>query len=299
MDLHKIDTEKRNPNTMDIDTLSSLDIVKKINEEDKVVPQAVEAALPAIADVVDRIVAAFNNGGRLIYVGAGTSGRLGVLDASECPPTYGASSEQVIGVIAGGEKALQYAMEGAEDNIELAIEDMKKINVNKKDVVVGIAASGRTPYTLAAMKYAKSVGATVAAITCTRDSEMEKEADYAIVVLTGPEVVTGSTRMKAGTAQKLVLNMLTTASMIRIGKVYSNLMVDVVPTNQKLIQRAKNIVMEITGASETEAEKALKTYQSTKAAVFSLITGLTGEKVYEVLDAHNGHLRNAIQSQLK
>ncbi|WP_044749164.1 N-acetylmuramic acid 6-phosphate etherase [Bacillus alveayuensis] len=299
MDLHKIDTEKRNLNTMDIDTLSSLEIVKKINEEDKLVPQAVEAALPVIADVVDQIVAAFNNGGRLIYVGAGTSGRLGVLDASECPPTYGTPSEQVIGVIAGGEKALQYAMEGAEDNIEQAVEDMKKINVNEKDVVVGIAASGRTPYTLSAMKYAKSVGATVAAITCTKNSEMEKEADYAIVVLTGPEVVTGSTRMKAGTAQKLVLNMLTTASMIRIGKVYSNLMVDVVPTNQKLIQRAKNIVIEITGASEAEAEEALKTYQSTKAAVLSLITGLTGEKVYEVLDAHNGHLRNAIQSQLK
>lgn len=299
MDLHKIDTERRNPNTMNIDTLSSLDIVKKINAEDKHVPKAVEQALPVIADVVDRIVEAFRNGGRLIYVGAGTSGRLGVLDASECPPTYGTPAEQVIGVIAGGEKALQYALEGAEDNVEMAVEDMKKINVNPKDVVVGIAASGRTPYTLAAMKYAKSAGATVAAITCTKNSEMEKEADYPIVVLTGPEVVAGSTRMKAGTAQKLVLNMLTTASMIRIGKVYSNLMVDVVPTNEKLIMRAKNIIVELTNASEAEAEEALKTYQSAKAAIFSLITGLTGEKVFEVLRQHKGHLRSAIESQLK
>lgn len=299
MDLHKIDTERRNPNTMNIDNLSSLDIVKKINAEDKHVPEAVEQALPVIADVVDRIVEAFRNGGRLIYVGAGTSGRLGVLDASECPPTYGTPAEQVIGVIAGGEKALQYALEGAEDNVEMAVEDMKKINVNSKDVVVGIAASGRTPYTLAAMKYAKSVGATVAAITCTKNSEMEKEADYPIVVLTGPEVVAGSTRMKAGTAQKLVLNMLTTASMIRIGKVYSNLMVDVVPTNEKLIMRAKNIIVELTNASEAEAEEALKTYQSAKAAIFSLITGLTGEKVFEVLRQHKGHLRSAIESQLK
>lgn len=299
MDLHKIDTERRNPNTMNIDTLSSLDIVKKINAEDKHVPEAVEQALPVIADVVDRIVEAFRNGGRLIYVGAGTSGRLGVLDASECPPTYGTPAEQVIGVIAGGEKALQYALEGAEDNVEMAVEDMKKINVNPKDVVVGIAASGRTPYTLAAMKYAKSAGATVAAITCTKNSEMEKEADYPIVVLTGPEVVAGSTRMKAGTAQKLVLNMLTTASMIRIGKVYSNLMVDVVPTNEKLIMRAKNIIVELTNASEAEAEEALKTYQSAKAAIFSLITGLTGEKVFEVLRQHKGHLRSAIESQLK
>ncbi|ANB56408.1 N-acetylmuramic acid 6-phosphate etherase [Anoxybacillus sp. B7M1] len=299
MNLRQIDTEKRNVHTLDIDTLSSLEIIRQMNKEDQSVPKAVERVLPVIAEVIDRVVAAFGSGGRLIYVGAGTSGRLGVLDASECPPTYGVPKEQVIGVIAGGEKALQSALEGAEDNIEQAIEDMKQIHVNQKDVVIGIAASGRTPYTLAAMKYAKSVGATVAAITCTKNSEMEKIADYPIVVLTGPEVVAGSTRLKAGTAQKLVLNMITTAAMVRSGKVYSNLMVDVVPTNEKLLMRAKNMIIEIADVSEEEAEQALKTYQSAKAAILALMTGLTGEEVFHVLRRHNGHLRSAIQSQLK
>jgi N-acetylmuramic acid 6-phosphate etherase len=296
MNLTNIQTERRNQNTLTIDQMTTYEILRVINEEDHVIPEAVKASLPIIEQLVDQIVEAFQKDGRLIYVGAGTSGRLGVLDASECPPTFGTRSEQVIGVIAGGDQALQYALEGAEDDEEQAVEDMKRLNVSSNDVIVGIAASGRTPYTVAAMAYAKTVGGTVGAVTCSRHSKMEEVAHYSIVADVGPEVVTGSTRMKAGTAQKLVLNMLTTASMIKIGKVYSNLMVDVVPTNRKLVQRGKNIVAEIAGVSIEEAEKSLEEYGSTKAAILSLLTGLTGEKVHATLERYDGHLRKAIES---
>ncbi|MEJ9224960.1 MULTISPECIES: N-acetylmuramic acid 6-phosphate etherase [Priestia] len=294
MNLNHILTEKRNPQTLNIDELSSLEIVKKINEEDHKVPQAINKVLPVIALLVDEIVSAFKQGGRLIYIGAGTSGRLGVLDASECVPTFGTPAEQVIGIIAGGDKALRHALEGAEDNKKQAIEDLKAINLSNKDILVGIAASGRTPYTLSALAYANSLGAVTGCVVNSPQSPMEQEAKYAIVAESGPEVVTGSTRMKAGTAQKLVLNMLTTASMIQIGKVYSNLMVDVQPTNDKLVQRAKNIIAELTGVSPEEAAESLQTYKTPKAAILALLTSTEGDEVHRLLDKHDGHLKKAI-----
>ncbi|MED3936388.1 N-acetylmuramic acid 6-phosphate etherase [Priestia megaterium] len=294
MNLNHILTEKRNPQTLNIDELSSLEIVKKINEEDHQVPQAINKVLPVIALLVDGIVSAFKQGGRLIYIGAGTSGRLGVLDASECVPTFGTPAEQVIGIIAGGDKALRHALEGAEDNKKQAIEDLKAINLSNKDILVGIAASGRTPYTLSALAYANSLGAVTGCVVNSPQSPMEQEAKYAIVAESGPEVVTGSTRMKAGTAQKLVLNMLTTASMIQIGKVYSNLMVDVQPTNDKLVQRAKNIIAELTGVSPEEAAESLQTYKTPKAAILALLTSTEGDEVHRLLDKHDGHLKKAI-----
>jgi N-acetylmuramic acid 6-phosphate etherase len=294
VNLNHILTEKRNPQTLNIDELSSLEIVKKINEEDHQVPQAINKVLPVIALLVDEIVSAFKQGGRLIYIGAGTSGRLGVLDASECVPTFGTPAEQVIGIIAGGDKALRHALEGAEDNKKQAIEDLKAINLSNKDILVGIAASGRTPYTLSALAYANSLGTVTGCVVNSPQSPMEQEAKYAIVAESGPEVVTGSTRMKAGTAQKLVLNMLTTASMIQIGKVYSNLMVDVQPTNDKLVQRAKNIIAELTGVSPEEAAESLQTYKTPKAAILALLTSTEGDEVHRLLDKHDGHLKKAI-----
>ncbi|MED3878858.1 N-acetylmuramic acid 6-phosphate etherase [Priestia megaterium] len=294
MNLNHILTEKRNPQTLNIDELSSLEIVKKINEEDHQVPQAINKVLPVIALLVDEIVSAFKQGGRLIYIGAGTSGRLGVLDASECVPTFGTPAEQVIGIIAGGDKALRHALEGAEDNKKQAIEDLKAINLSNEDILVGIAASGRTPYTLSALAYANSLGTVTGCVVNSPQSPMEQEAKYAIVAESGPEVVTGSTRMKAGTAQKLVLNMLTTASMIQIGKVYSNLMVDVQLTNDKLVQRAKNIIAELTGVSPEEAAESLQTYKTPKAAILALLTSTEGDEVHRLLDKHDGHLKKAI-----
>ncbi|MED4796710.1 MULTISPECIES: N-acetylmuramic acid 6-phosphate etherase [Priestia] len=294
MNLNHILTEKRNPQTLNIDELSSLEIVKKINEEDHQVPHAINKVLPVIALLVDEIVSAFKQGGRLIYIGAGTSGRLGVLDASECVPTFGTPAEQVIGIIAGGDKALRHALEGAEDNKKQAIEDLKVINLSNKDILVGIAASGRTPYTLSALAYANSLGTVTGCVVNSPQSPMEQEAKYAIVAESGPEVVTGSTRMKAGTAQKLVLNMLTTASMIQIGKVYSNLMVDVQPTNDKLVQRAKNIIAELTGVSPEEAAESLQTYKTPKAAILALLTSIEADEVHRLLDKHDGHLKKAI-----
>ncbi|MBA9024887.1 N-acetylmuramic acid 6-phosphate etherase [Peribacillus huizhouensis] len=299
MKLNKLLTEKRNPNTMNIDELSSVDIIKLINNEDKKVPVAVEIILPEIAQMVDEIVDSFQKGGRLIYVGAGTSGRLGVLDASECPPTYGTDPSLVVGLIAGGVRALQNAVEGAEDDQEQAKEDIRSLHVSEKDCVIGIAASGRTPYTISAMKQAKELGATVGAIICSPDSEMGNVADIPMFVEAGPEVITGSTRMKAGTAQKLVLNMLTTASMIKMDKVYSNLMIDVQPTNEKLRERAKAIVAEATGISITDADDALRSYGSVKAAILAIVTGVKGKSVQVTLNKHNGKLKEAIEDLTK
>lgn len=295
MKLQSILTEQRNSRTVDIDQLSTLEIVKVINEEDKLVPLAVEKSLPEVAKMIDYIVEAFQKGGRLIYAGAGTSGRLGILDASECPPTYGTDPEMVIGMIAGGEKAIQCALEGAEDDWKLGENDIDHLHISSNDVVVGIAASGRTPYTIAAMKRAKEKGAVIGAIVCSPNSEMEKEADITMLVESGPEVVTGSTRMKSGTAQKLVLNMLTTASMIRMGKVYSNLMIDVKPTNHKLRERAKLIVAEAADVSLEEAEKAIEEYGSTKPAILSLLTGIQGPRIISALENNKGHLKNALK----
>jgi N-acetylmuramic acid 6-phosphate etherase len=295
MDLSILTTEQRNPNTRDLDLMTSLEIVTAINREDAGVPAAIAPCLPMIAALVDRIVEAFQRGDRLIYIGAGTSGRLGVLDASECPPTYGVPPEQVIGLIAGGDWALRHSVEGAEDDPEQGATDVRAIGLNARDVLVGIAASGRTPYTLGAMRYGREAGAIVGCIVNTPGSEMARLADYPIVILSGPEVVTGSTRMKSGTAQKLVLNMLSTAAMVRLGKVYSNLMVDVQASNAKLIQRAANIVREVTGVDPAAARQAIDRYGSAKVAIFALLSGFTdGDVARAALAAHGGRLREAL-----
>lgn len=296
MDLTKLATEKRNPDTLNIDELSTLEVVNKIHEADLGVVSCITPVLTEISKVAEKVVTAFENGGRLIYIGAGTSGRLGVLDASECPPTYGTDPNLVVGVIAGGDHALQHAIEGAEDDSELGKSDLQQLNLSNKDIVVAIAASGRTPYCLGAMDYAKAQGSFTAALICAADSPMQRLADISIPVITGPEVVTGSTRMKAGTAQKLVLNMISTASMVRWGKVYSNLMVDVQPTNEKLKQRAKNIIMEAAGVSEKEAEDTLRAQEgNTKAAIFQLITGVAPNDAKLYLAQHDGKLKAAIR----
>ena len=273
MDLSKLNTEQRNPNTYNIDKLDTLSMLQVINEEDKKVASAVEAELPHIAAAVDLITDRLREGGRMFYIGAGTSGRLGVLDASECPPTFGVSPHMIQGLVAGGPKALISSIEGAEDNKDRATSDLQERNFTAGDVLVGIAASGRTPYVIGALEYANSIGATTVAISCVEESQIASIANIAITPITGAEVITGSTRLKAGTATKLVLNMLTTAAMIKLGKVYSNLMVDVQATNDKLRARAVRIVIEATGCDEATAIEALsRSNGSAKAAVESILT---------------------------
>ena len=296
MELKKLTTERRNQDTMNLDVMSSLEIVKAMNNEDKNVPLAIENELEEIAKAVDAIENTFNNNGRLFYIGAGTSGRLGVLDASECPPTYGVSDKMVVGIIAGGDKALRFPIEGAEDDLKLAIEDLKKHNFNSNDILCGIAASGRTPYVIGGLRYARELGAKTIAIACNKDSAVGKEADIKIEVAVGPEVLTGSTRLKAGTAQKLVLNMLTTASMVRIGKAYQNLMVDVMQSNEKLVVRAQNIVMEATGVTKEEAIKYLDIADgSCKLAIVMILTDTNIDEAKKLLENSKGHIREAIK----
>ncbi|MGG4609264.1 N-acetylmuramic acid 6-phosphate etherase [Providencia sp. Me31A] len=295
IDLSKMVTESRNPASTHIDQLSTIDMLHVINNEDKLVPLAVEKVLPEIAQLVDKVAAAFLKGGRLIYSGAGTSGRLGILDASECPPTYGTPHEQVIGLIAGGHQAIFRAVENAEDKPELGEQDLKNIQFNEKDVLVGIAASGRTPYVLGALAYANSVGATTASISCNPNSPIANAADIAITPVVGAEVVTGSSRMKAGTAQKLVLNMITTGAMIRIGKVFGNLMVDVEATNAKLIERQIKIVMEATDCDRTTAENALQQCdRHCKTAILMVLSGLNADDARQLLSNNNGFIRTAL-----
>ncbi|MBJ2147887.1 N-acetylmuramic acid 6-phosphate etherase [Vibrio sp. IB15] len=290
-------SEGRNPDTMDIDLLTSLEVVEKINQQDKQVPLAIEAELPQIAKAVDKIADAFQNGGRLIYMGAGTSGRLGVLDASECPPTFGVSDKMVIGLIAGGPEAILKAKEGAEDSLTLGIDDLKAIQFSEKDVVVGIAASGRTPYVIGALNYANQTGAVTVALSCNPDSPIADIAQIAISPVVGPEALTGSTRLKSGTAQKLVLNMLTTASMIRIGKSYQNLMVDVKATNEKLVARAARIVIQATECDKALAVSTLKTTDyDVKLAILMILTGLDLQAAKAQLDQQNGFLRKAVEN---
>ncbi len=297
INLNSMVTESRNPVSANIDTLPTLEMLKLINDEDKKVALAVEQTLPKIAEIVDKIAEAFRQGGRLIYIGAGTSGRLGILDASECPPTYGAKPEQVVGLIAGGHQAILSAVENAEDNQQLGVNDLQALNFNAKDVLVGIAASGRTPYVLGAMAYAKSVGATVACISCNPESPMTQAADIAITPIVGPEIVTGSSRMKAGTAQKLILNMLTTGAMIRIGKVYSNLMVDVEATNAKLVERQKNIVMAATECNREQAEQALTECDGhCKTAIVMILAGVSAQQAKALLEKHHGFIRPTISA---
>lgn len=289
-------TEQRNPNSMHVDSLSALEIMRLMNEEDKQVPLAIEKCLPQIAQAVECIVAAFQQGGRLVYIGAGTSGRLGVLDASECPPTFGVSPEMVKGIIAGGERALRHPIEGAEDSKEQAVVDLQTIQFSSKDVLVGIAASGRTPYVIGALEYAKSLGSVTVSIASNPNSAMANIVDIAIDTVVGPEVLTGSSRLKSGTAQKLVLNMLTTASMILMGKCYQNLMVDVQASNEKLKARAIRIVMQATDCDKSLAEETLKQAdQNAKLAIMMILTGLDRAQAEALLKKHQGKLQLALK----
>ena len=289
-------TEQRNPNSMNVDSLSALEIMQLMNEEDKQVPLAIEKCLPQIAQAVERIVAAFQQGGRLVYIGAGTSGRLGVLDASECPPTFGVSPEMVKGIIAGGERALRHPIEGAEDSKAQAVVDLQTIHFSSKDVLVGIAASGRTPYVIGALEYAKSLGSVTVSIASNPNSAMANIVDIAIDTVVGPEVLTGSSRLKSGTAQKLVLNMLTTASMILMGKCYQNLMVDVQASNEKLKARAIRIVMQATDCDKALAEETLKqSDQNAKLAIMMILSGLDRAQAEALLEKHHGKLQLALK----
>ena len=289
-------TEQRNPNSMNVDRLSALEIVQLMNEEDKQVPLAIEKCLPQIAQAVERIVTAFQQGGRLVYIGAGTSGRLGVLDASECPPTFGVSPEMVKGIIAGGERALRYPIEGAEDSKAQALVDLQTIQFSSKDVLVGIAASGRTPYVIGALEYAKRLGSVTVSIASNPNSAMANIVDIAIDTVVGPEVLTGSSRLKSGTAQKLVLNMLTTASMILMGKCYQNLMVDVQASNEKLKARAIRIVMQATDCEKALPEETLKLAdQNAKLAIMMILSGLDRAQAEALLEKHQGKLQLALK----
>lgn len=298
VDLKKLDTERRNPRTANIDTLSSLEMAKLINAEDHHCAEAVETVLPQIAQSIDILYEKIRSGGRLFYVGAGTSGRLGVLDAAECPPTYGVDPGLVVGLIAGGPPAFLKAVEGAEDSAELGKQDLIDRQFSDKDALVGIAASGRTPYVIGAMDYARSVGAPVIALVCTHNSEMSRHADVTIDPVPGPEVVTGSSRMKSGTCQKLVLNMLSTCVMIKSGKVYGNLMVDVQATNQKLVRRAISIVCEATGETEEKAKAALDQCGfSCKTAIVMLLLGLDASAAKAALDKADGRIAQAVKAR--
>ena len=289
-------TEQRNPNSMHVDSLSALEIVQLMNQEDKQVPLAIEKCLPQIAQAVECIVAAFQQGGRLVYIGAGTSGRLGVLDASECPPTFGVSPEMVKGIIAGGERALRHPIEGAEDSKAQAVVDLQTIQFSSKDVLVGIAASGRTPYVIGALEYAKSLGSVMVSIASNPNSAMANIVDIAIDTVVGSEVLTGSSRLKSGTAQKLVLNMLTTASMILMGKCYQNLMVDVQASNEKLKARAIRIVMQATDCDKALAEETLKQAdQNAKLAIMMILSGLDRAQAEALLEKHQGKLQLALK----
>lgn len=288
-------TEQRNPHSMKVDCLSALEIVTLMNTEDKQIPLAVERVLPQIAQAVEAVVKAFQCGARLVYLGAGTSGRLGVLDASECPPTFGVPNEMVKGIIAGGEPAIRYPVEGAEDNSNAAVTDLQAIDFNAKDVLVGIAASGRTPYVLSALGYAKQLGAITVSIASNPNSPMAQTADIAIDTLVGAEVLTGSSRLKSGTAQKLALNMISTASMILLGKCYENLMVDVQASNEKLKARAVRIVMQATECDETIAEQTLTiAEQNAKLAIMILLSGLEKDEAQALLEKEKGRLRKAL-----
>ena len=294
--LSQMMTEQRNPRSLNIDCMTAIDIVQLINQEDLLVAKAVEKCLPHIAEAVEKIEYAFTNGGRLVYIGAGTSGRLGVLDASECPPTYGVQPEMVVGIIAGGERALRHPIEGAEDNYEQGKADLQAVDFCEKDVLVGIAASGRTPYVIGALEYANSLGAITVSIASNAGCAMSQIADIAIETVVGAEVLTGSSRMKSGTAQKLVLNMLTTASMIRIGKCYQNLMVDVQASNEKLKARAVKIVMEATDCTKETAEiTLLQADNHAKVAILMILANVDKFQAEKMLAETQGKLRQALQ----
>lgn len=292
----RLSTEKANKNSSNIDTLSTKGILKLINEEDKKISEAVETVIDKISEAVDIIVDKLGNcNGRLIYIGAGTSGRLGVLDASECPPTYNADPQMVMGVIAGGDYALRNAIEGSEDIEESGKKDLQDISFSKNDVLVGIAASGRTPYVIGAVKYAKSIEAKTICVVCNENSKLSEYTDIAIEAVVGPEVVTGSTRMKAGTAQKMILNMLSTATMIKLGKTYKNYMVDLKVSNEKLRLRAINILRELANIEEKEAQEILERCNWNVKLAIVMKQGSAGKETAELaLEKSNGNVERAI-----
>jgi len=298
-ELAELVSENQNPDTMDIDLLSTLDVVTKLNQQDHLVSQAVSKILPEIAKAVDCIVNTFKRGGRLIYLGAGTSGRLGVLDAVECVPTFGVDEGLIVGVIAGGESAMFKSQEGIEDRQSSGVEDLKKIDFSSKDILVGIAASGRTPYVIGGLKYAGELGAKRIAISCNPKAAIAQYADVVLLAIVGAEALTGSTRMKSGTAQKMLLNILSTASMIRIGKTYKNLMIDVKTTNQKLYARGVRMVMQITGVEQFKAEQTLNLAdKQVKLAVLMLLAEINAEKAKQLLINADGFLRKALENNL-
>ncbi|RIP37429.1 N-acetylmuramic acid 6-phosphate etherase [Staphylococcus gallinarum] len=294
--MKQISTESRNEASMHLDEMTIIEALQTMNREDKKVPQEINKIIPQLADVIDVTINRFNNGGRIIYLGAGTSGRLGVLDAAECVPTFNTSLNEVIGLIAGGQRALTVAVEGAEDNPELAKEDLTHIHLSHKDVVIGIAASGATPYVQGGLKCANEVGAHTVAISCNRDTPISKLANQAIEVDVGPEILTGSTRLKAGTAQKLILNMISTITMVGVGKVYDNLMVDVKATNKKLIDRSIRIIQEICDISYSEAKICFEdSGENVKTAIVMQVCNLTRQDAEEKLNKNNSLLKRTIQ----
>lgn len=296
IDLSVLVTESRNKETMGLDQMTPVEIVTVMNREDGKAVEAVEEVLPQIAQAIAWCTDSLKQKGRIIYIGAGTSGRLGVLDAVECPPTFGVSPDVVVGLMAGGTPAFVKAVEGAEDSQTMGEEDLKEIHLSPADIVIGLAASGRTPYVIYGLRYAKKIGCRTVAVSCNRDSEIGKEADLAIEPVPGPEVLTGSTRLKAGTVQKMVLNMISTGSMVGIGKVYQNLMVDVVQTNMKLITRAENIVMTATGCTREEARDSLEEAEgSVKLAITMILLQCGAKSAKTRLNRAGGYVRNAIQ----
>lgn len=297
MAIKDLTTEQRNSNTMHIDTMSTLDMVKTINAEDHKVADAVATQDKMIAQAIDVAAARYHTGGRLIYIGAGTSGRLGVLDAAELVPTYGIKPERAIGIIAGGKDAMYVAVEGAEDSPELAEEDLKSLKLTNRDVVMGLAASGRTPYVIGGLDYAKKIGAATISIACVKDSLIGQHSDIAIEAVVGPEVITGSTRMKAGTAQKTILNIISTGVMIKQGKVYQNVMIDVIPTNQKLIDRATRIIMVVTGVSNERASQALiEADKDVGLAIVMAKANLSKSKAIKLLEENNGNVSHVLNA---
>ena len=295
VDLAKMETEKQNPNTMNLDEMSIKDALIIMNKEDRKVAEAIEEVIPEIEQAVAMIIQQLKKGGRLIYMGAGTSGRLGVLDAAECPPTFGTPKEMVVGLIAGGERAFTEAIEGSEDSFEMGKEDLVNLDLNENDVVVGLAASGRTPYVIGGLRYGNEINVPTIAVACNKDSEIGAVATIAIEASAGSEILTGSTRLKAGSTQKMILNMLSTLSMVGIGKVYKNLMVDVQPTNEKLVSRAENIVMKATDADrKTAKEKLQESGGKVKTAIIMILLDIDKDTAVEKLKETEGHIRKAL-----
>ena len=300
INMKSISTEARLKESEHIDTLNTIEILNIINNQDALVHLAVKKALPQIEKVVDAAVESIKQGGRIIYIGAGTSGRMGLMDAVECPPTFSVSSDLVVGLLAGGMGAFSKAVEGAEDNSQLGEDDVKALNINESDILIGIAASGRTPYVIGAIKYAKTVGAKTSCIVTSSNSTLASIVDCPIEAVTGSEVITGSTRMKSGTAQKMICNMISSATMIRLGKVYQNYMIDVCPTNEKLVERTLKIISDACSIERSEALSLYEKYNSPKKAIFAYFTKIEdSDEIDELLNKYNGHLTNALKGELK